>query len=146
MSEERDDNIRRVISADDKREGESKNILTKLFRRILKDRGITPSRWSQLMNRYLNDPANKIPLEGKKRSSDRNNLNKELARPNMSLNVFMKGLRLLNPVRARITLDLEWHFGITTQHVVTFAINKDDREEYNKIVKEDDKVSDTVDY
>jgi len=100
----------------------SAGMLSKLWRVILRDRDVSPSLWTRLMTNYLNDPKNNIPSEGKKRSSDRNNLNKELARPDMSWNVFYKGIMLLAPMRIKVDITLVFRTHSTT-HSITRQVN-----------------------
>src|SRR5574343_101982 len=89
-------------------------ILARLWRELLMVSNITPQAWTRMMTNYLNDPHNRIPKEGKKRSSDRNNLNKELSKPNISWNVFYKGIKLLAPFQLKIDITLIHHSGKTT--------------------------------
>lgn len=95
----------------------AKGVLAKLFRQALVDLNITTPLWNVKMNRYLNDPRNRIPSHSKDRSSARGNLNKELRRETMTWKVFRKALMFLGPVRATFIVRLEWPNRQTTEHV-----------------------------
>jgi hypothetical protein len=140
MSEEneKNKNIYSLLNSSDKKENEARNVLSKLFRRICRECNILPSRYDMLMKKYLDDPRNKIPKEGKKRSSDRNNLNKELARDDMTYNTFLKALRLLAPERVKLTVSLEWRAGIVTEHAAVFKVKDIDTTEQEETISDNE--------
>lgn len=106
-----------VLAEDDKGVRTARNVLARLFRQILRDRKINHARWHMLMHRYLHDPRNKIPPNGKDKSSARGNLNKELRRDRMTFKVFYdKAIPFLNPRKVTFTLTCEWEDGKTTIH------------------------------
>lgn len=86
----------------------ARGILARLFRQIMMDLNITPMMFNNLMIKYLSNPANGNFNDGKSRSSERGNLIKEIRRPNMSWNVFLKCLRFLNPISIRFEVHLSW--------------------------------------
>jgi hypothetical protein len=115
---EPDKKINKILESETKAAEDSQGVLTRLWRNILKDCRVMPATWARLMTNYLNDPRNGIPAEGKKRSSDRNNLNKEVARLDMTWNVFFKGLKVLGVQRFKIEITLEWKGRDPTVHTL----------------------------
>ena len=124
MSEE----VNQMLQADDKGVAEATGTLSKLFRQILLDVGVTPMQWSKLMQGYLTNPRNRVPKNGRDRSTHRGNLNKELRKPNMTWNNFKRGLIFLSPVKIRFEVHLTWNNKRTTLHGVTLT-NRTFREE-----------------
>ena len=116
------DDHRDMLNEADKGISEAKNVLSRLWRQIVYDLGISPYRWGALMIRYLDDPTNKVPKNGKDRSSVRGNLNKELRRDKMTWKVFFKGLKFLSPLRIRFEVHLSWPGKPDTIHSVTIPI------------------------
>lgn len=74
-------------------------ILSRLFRQILADLNITPSRFGSLMQDYVNDPRNSIPNNKRDQTMNRGNLIKEFSKPNMTWKVFCKAMRFLQFVK-----------------------------------------------
>lgn len=127
MSEE----VNNLLQTDDKGVSEATGILSRLFRQILLDVGITPMRWQKLMRRYLTDPHNGVPNRGRDRSTHRGNLNRELRKSNMTWNNFKRGLMFLAPVKIRFEVHLTWENRKTTVHGIdltarTVREDKDD--------------------
>lgn len=113
MSDDKND----ILNNPDKGIGGARNVLARLFRQILRDMGIDQRHWHRLMLRYLNDPRNRIPPNGKDKSSARGNLNKELRRPTMTWKVFNdKAIPFLNPKRVEFDISMTWANGRTTHH------------------------------
>lgn len=108
-----DKKITKLLETSHKGRGEATGVLARLWRELLGVCNITPQMWTQLVTNYLNDPHNRIPREGKKRSSERNNLNKELSRPNISWNVLYKGIKVLAPIQLKIDITLSFPGGKT---------------------------------
>jgi hypothetical protein len=114
-----DNQKREILSEKDKGVGTARNALARLFRQILRDLDIDPNRWHRLMVRYLMDPRNKIPANGKDKSSARGNLNKELRRDRMTWKVFNdKAIPFLNPVEVEFEVRMTWANGRKTVHRV----------------------------
>jgi hypothetical protein len=90
--------------------------LAKLWRLTLRELQVNPWRWKQLMEQHVRDPRSGIPQTPSDRASERGNLNKELRKPKLTWGVFFRGIRLLNPVRARIELHLTWPNQKVTVH------------------------------
>lgn len=97
-----------ILQDPDKKIDEARDVLSKAFRTILRESRFSVIDWNTNMPRYLTDTRNRIPQNGKDMSSARGNLSKELSRNTMTWNVFMKGLSFINPVSAKITLEIEF--------------------------------------
>lgn len=108
--------ITEILTSPDKKVGDAKDALSKLFRIIMADTNLTGYRWDALMTRYLDDPYNHVPKNAKDRSVERGNLNKHLKRPTMTWKVFMKALRFLAPIKIRFEVHLTWANKRTTIH------------------------------
>lgn len=111
------ENRNRLLHDPEKRVVEARG-LSKIFRNILSDLNITPMKWDQLMNAYLNNPKNRVGRDSRSRSSTRGNLNKELVKKDMTWRNFERAIRFLNPVEAEFTVKLRWRNGRTTLHGV----------------------------
>ena len=110
--------LKNILSDEDKKVGEARGVLSRIFRKVLGDLNVTPAKWNSLMNAYLTNPRNRVPRNSRGRSSVRGNLNKELRKEDMTWSNFEKGIRFLNPVRASFVIKLEWRSGRTTVHEV----------------------------
>jgi len=97
-----------ILHDPDKKIDEARDVLSKAFRTILRESRFSVIDWNTNMPRYLGDARNRIPQNGKDMSSARGNLSKELSRNTMTWNVFMKGLSFINPVSAKLTLEIEF--------------------------------------
>lgn len=93
------------------------NPLARLVRVVFADLNIKPNRFHMMLNKYLDDPMNGFHTP-EKRSSERGNIQKELAKPNITWKTVVKLVRVLNPKRIRLSLEFDWHDGKTTRHVV----------------------------
>lgn len=97
-----------MLNSPNKGVDKATGVLARLFRQILIDANISTMAWATLMERYLEDPRNRVPKNGKDRSSARGNLNKELRRPTMTWKVFRKGIQFLNIVHVRFEVHATW--------------------------------------
>lgn len=120
------DENRDMLSDPQKGVQHARGVLAYLFRKILMDIDLDMWRWQRLMNKFLEDPRNGIPPNGKDRSSARGNLNKELHRPRMTWKVFEKAMRFLGPVELRFEVHLKWEGGKRTKHGVNIALRPED--------------------
>ena len=100
--------------------GTSDSILSALFRSILYDIGITPTRFNILLERYMIN-AN-LPKNTKESSSLRGNLKKELLKGFMSWRVFIKGLVFLNIGKFDLSINLYHRNGSVTTHTTTVSL------------------------
>lgn len=111
-----------MLSDQTKKINDSKGFLTFLFRKILHDQNITINTWNRLLDQCINRPVNGKPREGKARSTERNNICKEIVRVNMTWGVFLKGIRVLNPISIRLTVEIQWRAGAPTNHSIKIPI------------------------
>lgn len=84
--------ISRLFSHPEKLIGEADNFLAKLFRIYLVDQNIGLERFNAYVGKWINNPIYGFLKDPSKRSSARGNLNKEILRPNMSPDVFLKAM------------------------------------------------------
>ena len=98
---------------------ESQDPLARLWRLILADLKTNPITFHDLLNRWLDDPANGVPPgDSAKRSYVRGNTIRELTRPHMTWRVFMKGLSILGPEFVEIGINLRWSATRITYHTI----------------------------
>lgn len=88
-------------------------ILPKLFRSILADLNVDNSSFEKLMRNYLDDPKNGFSHDPKKKSSERSNLMKEIVRSTMTFKVFIKCIKFLSPLEAKLTVTLTFRDRVT---------------------------------
>lgn len=127
MKRERIPNYKEILEDPKQSINETTHTLARLWRVILNDAGVQPHIWDWLMREYLNNPHYSQARTSKDRSSERGNLNRELSKPELTWNTFMKGLALLNPVRVKFIVEITWKEGEQpTQHSVTRMIRMND--------------------
>lgn len=97
----------------------AKSFLARLWRIILRDIGMNAARWNVNMERFLRDPANKIPDTNVARANKRGNLNKDLSSDDLTWRSFEENIRWLNPKRSEFIVRLTWDNGVTTEHSLT---------------------------
>lgn len=101
--------------------------LTKIFRdafdNVVSD-GYSSLRWSALMEIFLKDPTNRIPSNGKDRSSARGNLNKAFKDGKMSWKTFKAGIKFLGAIGYRIEVHIHWREMFVTSHGVNVRIKE----------------------
>lgn len=129
------DDLHKFFTSPDKQAKQAKGVLSRLFRLILRDLDVNWSFFNKLMKRYLDDPRNGVANNSKDRSSHRGNLTKELRRPKMTWNVFMKGIRFLGPKWCTLTIDLGWASGRVSRHSITVPV-------YRRAVEDDSEFED----
>ena len=93
------------------------NLLSLMFREIRNDLVITPLFWDTRLNQYLKDPRNQVVQTSRGRSTERSNLNRELARQEMTLHNFIRGMRVLRPINLKFMLLIEHRDKTRTSHV-----------------------------
>lgn len=102
-------------------------VLAALFRTILRDNGITPMRWQQLIS--SDSIARKFAAKKQKeqgissRHLSTGNIGRELAQPNISWKVFTKGLGLLQIKRFKLNVQITHSDGKETIHTVAVSLN-----------------------
>lgn len=121
------ENLNRMLKSTDKNTKEAKSILSRLYRQILTDIGMDTAMWSRLMNRWLDNPANRVTRPGPKRSSEKGNLNKLLSSSIMSIRTFEKGMVFLGPLSFRLEIHITWRNKRTTIHGVDVVLPDNQR-------------------
>jgi hypothetical protein len=122
---------------EDIKSGTTDSVLASMFRTVLHDLGITPSRFDRLLDRYV-DSIHVTNV--KEASSQKGNLRKELLKSSMSWKVFVKGLVFLNIKKFEIVVNLTHVTGEVTVHnkVVSLTQYKDDYSATDNNVNKDD--------
>jgi len=90
--------LHRMLAAPDKevkKTSGANGVLARLFRIILLDLNVTPSRFGSLLQHYILDPRNGVADNKKDQTSARGNLTKEFYKPQMTWKVFLKAMRFL---------------------------------------------------
>lgn len=93
------------------------NLLSLMFREIRNDLVITPMYWDIRLSQYLKDPRNGVVQTSRGKSTERSNLNRELARQEMTMHNFIRGMRVLRPIHLKFIIMLEHRDGRRTTHV-----------------------------
>lgn len=114
--------LQNIMSSPDKRLGETNNALARLFRTILKDHQVGYDQFSKSITNYLNREQMNAPRSKKDQSREKGNLVKELSGNSLTFKNFIKGLRVLNPVSAELTITLKWRRGTETVHSIVMNI------------------------
>lgn len=104
------------------RTGEVGGILSKLYRQILHDLGITPDRYEALMQRYIKR-AHLGPNRNEKAAA-RAGLSKELLKASMTFKTWIKGIVFLAISKIKITVTLYHENGKVTDHSVTVVLDE----------------------
>lgn len=92
---EQQSNMRTILEDKQKKISASGNLLTRLWRTILYEEGITVKIYDNMMRRYLHNPNSGIEDNATARNNHRGNLTKELSSNHMTFRSLMKGLRVL---------------------------------------------------
>jgi len=122
------DNLTRLLTDQDKgitKTHGSNGVLSRLWRQMLKDMNIGPSKFGALLQSYILDPRNRVPNNRKDQISTRGNLTKEFARPQMTWKVFCKALRFLNINKIKFVIEAYHANGQVSLHstMVNFGTN-----------------------
>lgn len=98
-----------LLTLDDKGLSQTRCGVTALFRLILMDAKITSKVWRDKMQRYLDSPRSGVSDNRAKKSSERNNLNRALAKDGITWKKFRTALRILNTKHVDHVLTIvEW--------------------------------------
>lgn len=111
--------IERILTSQDGGIADTRGIggiLARLWRQILRDINVRPSRFEMLLSDFINDAKRKVPDNRVSKLFTRGNLRRELERPTMTFKVFMKGIKMLNVAKIRIAVELEFGSGKKTLH------------------------------
>lgn len=98
--------------------GSPNAILSRMFKMICYQRGITPDVFNALLERYI--VRAKLPRNLRDISSIRGNHRKELMKDTISWKVFIKGLCFLNI--SRFDLVLRVHWGESDKNIQEFSL------------------------
>lgn len=79
-------------------------ILTRLWRRLLRESNMTVTRFNELMTIFTFEPG----LTRKQETDRRGKLGKSLASTNVSLRTLITGLRMLKATRVTLTMRVEF--------------------------------------
>lgn len=113
------DNIKQLLTSSDKGRGRAQGVLCYMFRNTLLWTNMSYHRWVRATNFYFEKPHNK-------KNPDRGNLNKALIQDDLSWASFKKGLDLLDPVKATMTIILTWKSGKTSTYAVEIDLVEDE--------------------
>ena len=112
-------NIKYVLIDTERKVGESRNLLTRLWRTTLYDLNIGPKVFDGYVKRYLNDPNSGIGDSVKDKNNHRGNLMKELGSNEISWRVFDRALRVIEAEEFELVLRLKRKDRITGEYVYT---------------------------
>lgn len=115
-----------------KKSGSIGSILSRLYAQIRFDLGITPSRYSDLMERYIRRAT--LSPGAKEKAAIRATLSKELLKDYMSWKTFVKGILFFQVLKFDITMTLYHRNNTVTTHTITVIadeINEDEKDESN---------------
>lgn len=101
--------------------------LSRLYRSILHDLGIDPSRYDALMTRYIQKAH--LDPNRKDKATARAGLSKELLKETMTWKTFVKGLNFLAVVKFDLNISLHHANGKITNHKLSVAMDDMDVEE-----------------
>lgn len=129
--------LTKILTAPDKdikKTHGSNGVLSRLFRQMLLDLNVGPSRFGSLLQDYILDPRNGVPNNKKDQTSMRGNLTKEFSRPQMTWKVFCKALRFMQIIKIEFVIKAHHRGGKSTIHstVVDFGGTVFDNDEDEK--------------
>ena len=113
------DNIKQLLTSSDKGRSRAQGVLCYMFRNTLLWNNVTYHRWVRATNFYFEKPHNR-------KNPDRGNLNKALIQDDLSWASFKKGLDLLNPCKAMMTIILTWKSGKSSTYTVNIDLVEDE--------------------
>lgn len=108
---------------------EKLNSLGKMWRTHAFNINLTPHMFHQLMEKWLNDPQNKVPKSGKQRSSYRGNMVKQLTKADLTMANFLTGIRFTQPKSAKIILEVVDQRGKLHRMVQPIVLSAEEIEE-----------------
>lgn len=108
MSANRGNDIYTMLASPDKRIREAHGILSRMYRLILWELGITPYKWNLLLINYLDKLTVQHSLTQDRVTNERNNLRKGLSDPDMTFEMLTRGLSVLDP--REMTFKVELHY------------------------------------
>lgn len=114
--------LQEILSSPDKNIAETTNPLARLFRLVLRDHGVGYDQFNRSITAYLNREQQAAERSKKEQSREKGNLVKELSGNSFTFKNFTKGLRVLNPVSAELTLTLKWRRNQESVHTIVMNI------------------------
>ncbi len=99
----------------------NKRSLANLYEDIMVHYQILPSRWSDLVSRYINNTSSIRPGDSAQLSWLKGNIKSKIRDNNLSIKNLTTILSILNPQSVQLTLSLKWNSGMYTLHTVKFT-------------------------
>lgn len=131
--------VTHLFDYDDRQAGAATGILSRLWRIMLSELNINNDNYPMLLGSYLDKRMRNGKKDSRAINTLRGNLNRQLAMPNMSFNVFLRALRVLRVdwIRIDITIgrgtkrtshsiEVSDFDGYMTQYEQTVAEQEDD--------------------
>lgn len=113
------------------------NFLGKIWRRYMQHINLGAAKFDRYMDLWLNDPANRVPARGKKRSSYRGNLTKQLTKKQLTMDNFLTGIRFTRPKSARLILEVTTEDGREYREVVPIILSEEERKKLQFAIPDD---------
>ncbi len=112
------------------------NFLRELWDNVYTVLGFTEASWKTAVTKYLDNPINGYDGRRNIKSSERSNLRRGLACPNMTIENFTKAIRVLDPSKITLEMHLQLDSGAWSKHVAimegsSFANSIFDEEDSN---------------
>lgn len=98
--------INTMLASPDKRIREAHGILSRMYRLVLFELGITPYKWNLLLINYLDRLTEANNLSQDRVTNERNNLRKGLSDPDMTFEMLTRGLSVLSPIAMKFEIEL----------------------------------------
>lgn len=111
-------NFRDMLEAPDKRIGDAKNILARLFRGILMEHGIMPSQWDAMVDRYFRSRLSRTPKDSKAINQDKYNFIRALEKDKLSIGRFETAINILGAESVEFMLTMNWRGKAPSKHKV----------------------------
>lgn len=119
--------LRNIIESHDKQIDTTKNVLSRLSRLILMDIDVDAQTFDVMLNRYIRKLAEE---RGEYNTSIKTNFTSALCSPTLTWKYFERFLKVLDPRKIRVTIDLTWKDGSTTTHSMDVNfVNQDEDDE-----------------
>lgn len=116
--------LQEMLSSPDKNITSTTNPLARLFRTVLMDHNVGADQFTRSINAYLNREHRIANKSKKEQSQEKGNLVKELNGTSFTFKNFAKGLKVLNPISAELTITLHWRRNQTSVHTIHMNIQE----------------------
>lgn len=93
--------------------------LSKILRGFWKEIGLTHLHINQLIDKWLEDPANEYEQDTTKINNSRGNIRKDNEKDDSTWKIFLRNLRMLRPKEVRFLIRLKFKNGATYRQVAT---------------------------